>query len=163
MQHDLIGAHVFPHLSQSQRIQLIEMCFAEELRVIRCKGGALYSGLDSVLSELSNRYKLFIVSNCQSGYIESFFDFHKLDKYFGDFECSGNTKMPKQDNIKLIMDRNSLGKPLYVGDTQGDLDAAAENGIPFIHASYGFGKVADCKYVISALSELASIIEKIGK
>ena len=31
----------------------------------------------------------------------------------------------------------------YVGDTQGDYEAALEAGIPFIWASYGFGTPAE--------------------
>ncbi|MDE7279616.1 MAG: HAD hydrolase-like protein, partial [Oscillospiraceae bacterium] len=83
----------------------------------------------------------FIVSNCQSGYIETFLEYHKLGKYFADFECPGGTGFAKAENIRIVMERNGLEKAVYVGDTQGDLDASDSAGIPFIHAAYGFGNV----------------------
>ena len=56
-------------------------------------------------------YKLFIVSNCQDGYIECFFKAHKLDKYFTDYECPGRTGLSKGENNKLIIERNNLKNP----------------------------------------------------
>lgn len=50
-------------------------------------------------------------------------EYHKLDKYFLDFENPGRTKRPKGENIKLTINRNNLDKAVYVGDTQGDYDA----------------------------------------
>ena len=42
--------------------------------------------------------------------------------------------------MRLLADRNGFCSPIYVGDTQGDLEASREAGIPFWWASYGFGK-----------------------
>ncbi|WP_376752442.1 HAD-IA family hydrolase [Rummeliibacillus suwonensis] len=76
------------------------------------------------LYNLSKKYKLFIVSNCQQGYIEGFFQYHKLKNYFLDYEIPSRTGFAKGDNIKLIIERNKLSKPVYVGDTEGDLKAS---------------------------------------
>ena len=104
-------------------------------------GGILFPGEEEVLASLSGRYRLFIVSNCQDGYIEAFFQAHGLGKYFADFENPGRTGLPKADNIALVVERNGLKRPLYIGDTQGDFDAAAKAGVPFLHAAYGFGQI----------------------
>ena len=104
-------------------------------------GATLYNKLEDTLERLSKKYKLFIVSNCQDGYIESFFKSHKLEKYFIDYECPGRTGLAKAENIKLIVERNNLKNPVYVGDTQGDAKAAKDANIPFIYANYGFGDV----------------------
>ena len=37
------------------------------------------------------------------------------------------------------MERNRITSAAYVGDTQGDLEAARLAGIPFVWAAYGFG------------------------
>ena len=37
--------------------------------------------------------------------------------------------------------RNGMKHPLYIGDTQGDYNAASAAGVPFLHAAYGFGSI----------------------
>ena len=43
---------------------------------------------------------------------------------------------------------------LYLGDTQGDLDACREAGVPFLFAAYGFGSVDASIPRIEALDDL---------
>ncbi len=66
---------------------------------------------------------------------------------------------PKGYNIRLVADRNHLEHPVYVGDIDGDRVASEEAGVPFCHASYGFGEVDHADYVIKNFSELKSIFE----
>ena len=65
----------------------------------------------------------------------------------------------KDENIRLIIERNNLKSPVYVGDTQGDFDACKKAGVPFIWAAYGFGKdvVADAGK-IDEFSELEKLL-----
>ena len=39
------------------------------------------------------------------------------------------------------MERNHWDHIVYLGDTQGDYDAAQEAQVSFLHAAYGFGTV----------------------
>jgi phosphoglycolate phosphatase len=151
--HD-IAAKFFPYLKEEKRLEIVEDCGKNECAYLAKHGGILYGRLEETLNNLSKKYKLFIVSNCQSGYIESFLKFHKLHKYFTDFECPGNTGLTKGENIKLIIKRNNLNNPVYVGDTELDLKSARYAGIPFIYARYGFGKVKEYDYVIDSFDEL---------
>ncbi|MEW8993698.1 HAD family hydrolase [Clostridium sp.] len=80
-----------------------------------------------------------------------------MKKYFIDFEHPGRTGLTKGENIKLIINRNNLKNPMYVGDTQGDRNAARTAGIPFVYAAYGFGKVEDYDYKIDKFPELIDI------
>lgn len=136
-----------------------EMCEFEN-EYLALHGGVLFEGLEGTLSELSKKYRLFIVSNCQDGYIEAFLKAHKLEKYFTDTECWGRTRLPKSESNKLLVERNDLKAPVYVGDTAGDAKAAALAGIPFIFAQYGFGNVSEENYIykISRISELKSVL-----
>ena len=93
--------------------------------------------------ELAKTYDLYIVSNCQCGYIEQFLRKTQLEAYIKDIECFGNTGKNKGENIRLLVKRNSLKAPVYIGDTKGDCDASKEAGVPFIFASYGFGNVTE--------------------
>jgi phosphoglycolate phosphatase len=121
-------------------------------------GGKLYPDVRELLTQLSEIYPLFIVSNCLSGYIENFLQQHQLEHLFADFECSGNTGRPKAENIGMIISRNQLKNAVYVGDTMGDFEAAKKNGIPFIYAEYGFGKVDEAEYAINHIKELKGIL-----
>ena len=76
-------------------------------------------------------------------------------------ELAGRTGLDKGENIRLVMARNGVRRAVYVGDTQGDADAAKKAGVPLIFAAYGFGRVADAEYVIQEISELPSILEQI--
>ena len=136
----------------------MDLCCQEEHNALEETCGILFPKLEETLKELSSKYKLCIVSNCESGYIETFFKASGLSAYFMDSECPGNSGLLKGDNIKLVVERNQFKHPVYLGDTQGDADACAYAGEPFILASYGFGTVKDCKYKVSSFSELPYLL-----
>ena len=121
-------------------------------------GGVLFDGMEETLEKLSKDFKLYIVSNCQAGYIEIFLGYHKLEKYFCDFQWSGRECVPKSENIKSVMKRNGFEKSIYVGDTQGDADAAYGAEIPFVFAEFGFGKVDKCDYTIKKFADIEKVV-----
>ena len=121
------------------------------------EGGILYPNTRETIIKLSKKYKLFIVSNCVKGYIESFLNTSGLKDYFSDYESYGRTLLSKGKNIKLVIERNNLKNPIYVGDTKGDMEASKTAGIPFVYASYGFGKVDKYGYKIADISELLDL------
>jgi len=136
-----IGRALFPQLTPEQSDEVVDTCGLFENEYVAEHGGVLYEELEPVLAQLAQKYRLFVVSNCQSGYIEAFFAAHGLGKYFEDIECYGNNELPKADNIRLVAERNGLASPVYVGDTAMDASSAAKAGVPFIWASYGYGDV----------------------
>ena len=138
-------------------MELTERSSELECTYLSREGGRLYDRVEAVLEQLSRKYKLYIVSNCQEGYIESFYAYHKLGKYFLDFENPGRTGLSKGENIGLIMERNGLAEAIYVGDTIGDQQAARQAGIPFVYAAYGFGEVDDFDYSIHRFEELLEL------
>ena len=77
-QLDEIGEILFPNLSSEVRKNLMHECCTLENEYLGEHGGKLYLKVEETLKELSKKYKLFIVSNCQDGYIECFFKAHKL-------------------------------------------------------------------------------------
>lgn len=149
-----IAAALFPRESKTEQTRLIGLCGEAENEYLSQRGAILYEGLEETLQKLSAEHRLFIVSNCQKGYIQAFLHAHGLEGYFSDFEMSGRTGKPKWDNIRLLMARNGLTRAVYVGDTDGDQKAAKLAGIPFIHAAYGFGSVSDPDGVIQNIKEL---------
>jgi phosphoglycolate phosphatase len=85
-----------------------------------------------------------------------------LSACFDDIECWGNNKLPKGENNKLIMARNNVTKAVYVGDTAGDEQSARDAGIPFIFATYGFGKAVNPDYELDEFSKLPELMKNIG-
>lgn len=159
LQAHQIGVKLFPYLEKEEYTKLVKYCCEEEKKFLLQEGGKLYKDLEFVLGKLSEQYSLFIVSNCECGYIETFLEYHNLAKYFKDIECAGNTGLLKGENIKKIIQRNHLESPVYVGDTQGDCDGAKLAGIPFVFASYGFGNVKDYDYIIKGLSDIVELFK----
>ena len=152
-----IGEKLFPELAPKERSILLDRCCEEECRYLARHGGVLYDGVEDTLHYLTQKYPLFIVSNCPDGYIQAFLSAHGLEEYFSDFECPGRTGKPKSENIKLIVERNGLKSPVYVGDTQKDADSARAAGLPFVFAGYGFGKVREYSSRIEAVRELCEL------
>lgn len=145
------------NINKTKAVNILNTCQKEEINQILKYGGKLYSKGKETLQELSLYNSLYIVSNCQKGYIESFLSYYNLSKYFIDFEIAGNTGNNKTSNIKLIMKRNNLSNAIYVGDTIGDYNASVENNITFVYAKYGFGKVDNSIYEINKFDELLNL------
>lgn len=156
-----IAGKLFPDTTTEQQQALMDECCAVENAYLSEHGGILYPKLEETLAELKKKYKLFVVSNCQQGYIESFIKAHKLAVYFDDIECWGNNLLPKGENNKLIMKRNGVTRAVYVGDTAGDEESARIAGIPFVFAKYGFGEVKAPDYVLEEFAKLPALMEKI--
>lgn len=108
---------------------------------IRKNGGKIFEGVLDIIPKLSKKYNLYIVSNCQDGYIDAFLDYYKLNKYFKDFICSGNTGKNKNTSLKELIKRNKIRNAIFIGDTKSDLNAANSSNIPFLYCTFGFGKL----------------------
>lgn len=156
-----IAEKLFPGTTPEQQQTLMDECCAVENAYLSEHGATLYPKLEETLMELKKQYKLFVVSNCQKGYIESFIKAHKLSACFDDIECWGNNLLPKGENNKLIMKRNGVTKAVYVGDTAGDEESARVAGIPFIFAKYGFGEAKAPDYTLEAISDLPKLMETV--
>ena len=154
-----IAQLMFPELPKEERLELLEKCCDDENAYLREHGGVLYPELEETLTELKKEYHLYIVSNCQSGYIEAFLEYYGFGHYFEDIECFGNNGLQKGENIRRLAARNGLTDAVYVGDIQGDYDATTEAGLPFIHAAYGFGTIAQETPRILCFKELLTVVK----
>lgn len=121
----------------------------------------VFSGVVETFETLKKKYGLYIVSNCQSGYIEAFYQCMGLQYLFDDQGCWGDNQLSKGENIRLLMKRNGIEKAIYVGDTRGDEIATREAGIPFVHAAYGFGVAESPDAVINDIKELVEVSESL--
>ncbi|AEE15826.1 HAD family hydrolase [Treponema brennaborense] len=153
---------LFPLLSADERDALRKECCAEENRLLADKGGTLYAGVPETLERLSKSYRLFIVSNCQDGYIQTFLNVHGLGGLFEGFESWGRTGLSKGENNLLVIKRFGLKRPVYVGDAAVDEQSAAAAGIPFVYAAYGFGTVGSFNASISSFPEIERTLQRLN-
>ncbi len=147
----------YGYLPREKGEEYANEAFNKNVENLLKEGGTLYPNTRDTIIKLSKKYKLYIVSNCVKGYIESFLNTSGLKDYFSDYESYGNTLLSKGENIKLVIKRNNLKNPIYVGDTKGDMEASNYAGIPFVYAAYGFGKVESFDYKIADISELLDL------
>lgn len=156
-----IGEAILPHIGLEKRKEILNACCNEEVERLNRFGGQLFEGVAELIPALNKRYSLYIVSNCEDGYIQSFLNYHRMWPYFTDIECIGRTGLHKGENISLIIKRNGLERAVYVGDTERDMHAAHSAVIPFIHAAYGFGRGFVPEHSVSSFYELPGILESL--
>ena len=139
-----IADSLFPDLPENERLALGKELCIFEVEYLKTHFPNVYDGVRELFTALTKRgLPLFIVSNCQAGYIEDLLETNNLTEYVKDHLCPDDTGLDKAGNIREIIRRYSLTDPVYVGDTMGDFSAANAAGCPFIHAAYGFGEVPE--------------------
>lgn len=159
---DQLAAAIFPGHALSELLPILEESYQVENDYLTEHGAVLYPDLIQTIQELSRTYPLYIVSNCQEGYIEAFLTYYQLGKYFEDYICFGANNKSKGENIALIMERNRIERGIYVGDIQADYEAAMAGGAEFIHAAYGFGTVEADVPRLRVFKELPELLKSIS-
>ena len=152
-----IAKVILPDLSEAEQLRIIDICCVKEHEALQKECAPVYQGLEKTLKELCGRYPLFVVSNCQAGYIELFLEKTGFGPYFTGHLCPGDTGEAKAANIRSIASRYDLKSPVYVGDTKGDYEACQEAKVPFVFASYGFGHVDTPDYRIEKPEDLLKL------
>ena len=165
---DVIADTLFTYTAKGpERDTLRSSCENYENEYLRENGGFLYDGVFETWAKLKEMgYHIYIVSNCQEGYIESFLGHYEIrygheEDLVEDIECYGNNLLQKDENIKLLAERNGLTAACYVGDIQSDYDATTKAGLPFIHAKYGFGEInAEVPFIMN-FDELIKVVPEV--
>ena len=130
---------LLPELDWAQAQPLMEELLDTENRYVAAHGGVLYPQVPETLALLARDYPLCIVSNCQAGYIEAFFQAHGLGRYFADYENPGRTGKGKAENI-----------------------APSAAGVPFLHAAYGFGTIDHAVPAVHAFEDIPAAVRRLS-
>lgn len=157
---DDIAFSIFSGETKETALGVMDECMDYETAYLLSHPPVPYDGIAQVFKYFSKKMPLFIVSNCQAGYIEVFLETTGLESCITDHLCPGDTGMVKADNIKQIVQKYNLKSPVYVGDTMGDFNSANEAGVDFIFAKYGFGSVPDAPETIYKPRDLIKIYEE---
>ena len=152
---------IFAQLPPEVRYPLMERCMDTENRYLHenpCSIG--YPGVREMMVQLAKNHRLFIVSNSQCGYPELCMEKLGLTPYISGHLCFGDTGTEKGETIRRLMARHDITSAVYIGDTQGDLDAARQAGIPFVFAAYGFGNPDSYEAKIENPEQLTQLFTK---
>ena len=137
---DDIADVLFSAVTAPERYRLIERCMETErvyLQENECRIG--FPDVKETLEKLAEKHRLFIVSNSEKGYPELCMEKLGIAHLFEGHLCFGDTQTCKGESIRKLMADHRIGSAVYIGDTQGDLDAAELAGLPFVFCTFGFG------------------------
>lgn len=117
-------------------------------------GGVLYADVKEGLAKLSQRYPIFLVSNCGVNGLVNFMEYTGLRQFVTDYLTYGMTRLSKADSMLMLKHRHQLQNPVYVGDTQGDCNETHRAGMKFVFCNYGFGTCADYDMQVDCFKEI---------
>ena len=155
---DAIADAIFASIEPPERYALMERCMDTENRYLfenECKIG--YPKVKETMEELAKKHRIFIVSNSQCGYPELCIEKLGLTDYIEGHMCFGDTGTSKGQTILTLIKKHNIGSCIYIGDTQGDLEACQEAGIPFIFCGYGLGQADSWDARIESFEELLNL------
>ena len=153
-----IADALFPSIGIPARYELIERCMEAENRYLfanECKIG--YPHVKETLEALAKHHRIFIVSNSEKGYPELCMEKLGLTDLIEGHMCFGDTGTSKGQTILTLMRKHNIGSCIYIGDTQGDLEACREAGIPFVFCAYGLGQAERYDAKIDKIEELLQL------
>ena len=162
---DVIADDLFPDISsRKEKDELISLCCKYEHEKINAMSSdtadaIMFDEVKKTLFDLSAKNRLFIVSNCQNGYVELFIEKSGTESIIEDHLCFGQTGTCKGETILTLMGRNDLQHEdtYYIGDTMGDYEACKLADIRFIFCEYGFGEVPAPYKTIKSFRELKDL------
>jgi phosphoglycolate phosphatase len=147
-------ASLFPDIAADDVEGLASKLDVAEQTSIEKNSGKLFDGVANGIKALSEHYSVFIVSNCQSWYLESFLVHSSLRPYIKGYDCYGDSQLPKSRMISNLIEYYQPGESIYIGDTLSDQEAAYAAGIDFGYATYGFGQATSPAKSFDTFSEL---------
>ena len=149
---------MLPSIPAPERYELMERCLKTEQEYLfanECSIG--YPKVKETLRELSKKHRLFIVSNAERGYPKMCIDKLGLGEYVQGHMCFGDTGTSKGKTIRTLMRKHNIESAIYIGDTQGDLEACRKAGLPFIFCAYGFGQAESYDAKIDRFEDLITL------
>ena len=131
---------ILPQSSKAAQDELFDEVVHQYQLLLPIMKPKIYQGVYEGLEKLSEKYPLFLLSNCEEGGLVNFMKHTGTTHLFTDHMEHGQNLKPKSFNMKLLKERNNLQETVYIGDTDSDSKAAADAGVPFVFMTYGFGK-----------------------
>jgi phosphoglycolate phosphatase len=125
----------------------------------------LFPGASAMLDAVAKRgYKLVLLSNCLTHYMETSRRIFELDRWFdGYFDSESHGGIPKQDIFPEIEQTFEPGF-IIVGDRMNDLAVARKYKLPSIGCLYGYGsrdELADATCFADTCADIPLLIDRL--
>ncbi len=158
------------HMSDQQAVQAIGY-YRERFSVTGLYENKVYDGMEELLASLKiRRKKLIVATSKPTEFSVKILEHFGLKQYFSAIVGSNfdGTRTEKSDVIEFALKGENitdLGKVVMIGDRKYDISGAKKNHIDVIAVAYGYGSqeelfAADPDYIVSSVSELASLLER---
>ncbi|MEN9919374.1 MAG: hypothetical protein RL662_1810 [Bacteroidota bacterium] len=161
MEAKQIYKEIFPDLSEAMIEKIYLDIITKTDEALPVMGGKIYDDVLEGIEQLSKKYKLFMLSNCQKGSIKDFMNFTDTKPYFIDYIEYGSNFEPKHINMKTLIDQYNLKAPMYVGDTDSDRKQSDLASVPFVFVSWGFGTTDSYALKFDKMKELTDHLMKL--
>lgn len=150
-----------PYLSDEDK-NVSSSIIGQEMIMLTHNGKAkLYNNAETVLKTIKDRgYRLILLSNCKTDYLDTHNLTFGLDKYFEKlYPAQKYNFMPKYEIFNIIKE-DLQGDFISIGDRYVDIEIATKNGFKSVGCSYGYGKddeLNNADIRINDISELLHI------
>lgn len=170
---DNIFISLYPKLTKSERVCLIDYCTDAFVLLIKQKKGEIFDDVVEVVSALKKEgFYLVTASNGKREYVKAVLETYDLiDKFenimFFPEETleSGLFLENKTDVVRAYLDNLvDDGNLIMIGDRYTDREAAENNNISFVGCAFGHvgsKEIEDCKWIINSFNEIPSVVDKI--
>ncbi len=119
-----------------------------------------FEGVGELLQNLSQNYKVFIVSNCPQNYVETFLQISNTKQFVADFYT---IEMGEKSQHLSRIAGDVCGKTLFVGDCDDDYTSIENHfEIIFCYARYGYKSCQCYDYKIANPLELLDVVQRIS-
>ncbi|MBZ0135525.1 MAG: HAD hydrolase-like protein [Planctomycetes bacterium] len=142
---------------------LHERASHHERSLLRNGSGRMFDGARELLVGLRERgLKLLLVSNCDTGYMDSVVETFALDDVLHFRAAAGRSAdVNKTGELKRGLETVGAKTGIMVGDRFHDHDAARANGLWFVGCTYGYGgrnELAGADALIDDIRELTNLL-----
>jgi phosphoglycolate phosphatase-like HAD superfamily hydrolase len=162
-----IFRRLYPSVPQSRQGELMDLAQEALSDMVRRGGGILFDGVKPVMKKLYDEgCSIHAASNGTIEYIAAILETHGLMHYFNQpITVLGGSVTSKSDIVRNIIGHASPGKKvIMIGDRYSDLEAARNNGIPFIACAFGHmgeSEIEGERWIARRFAEIPGLVGRI--
>ena len=157
---DVLLKDLFPEITD-QRVIIKEALNYSIEYIINNPSNTCFQHCYEVLKSLSEKYNIYIISNCLKEYVETFLKISNTTNFIKDFYTIELGEKSKHLN-KIT--NNYTEKAIFVGDDIEDYNQIDNHKmVYFVYAKYGYKECNVYDYHIDTLSDLNSLVNLIVK
>lgn len=162
----------FLNTDDPQKIDTAVALYRERFEVKGIFENAVYPDIESALTALEKRYRLYVVTSKPEKYAVQIIAHFSLDKFFvkvygsyPDGRLANKTHLIKH---VLTSENLSAAEAIMIGDRRHDISGARANGVASVGAAYGYGSIeelnsAGANKISHFPKQLVDIIDQLNK